>query len=315
MSSESSDHEDTPDRGDFDDAAENVPEIPVRVSTARGKPQVHRVGVKVPPFYPGKPSVWFKQLEGQFKLAGIKVDETKFYYATSQLEPPYVDIIDDIIENPPETDMYETFKRELISRLTKSKEKKVLQLLTHEELGDRKPSQFLRHLQNLAGPGVPDDFIKTVWSSRLPNSTQAIIAAQPSTSLKVLADLADRVHDVVPSFHQVASTSKMTKPVADYRQQASTSAPPQQNSMEFMARQIADLTKQVSALATQVRESRPRSRLQRSQPKQRRSSSGNRSQSSYRKYPTCWYHARFGEAANRCVKPCDFKSENCPGSR
>ncbi|GBP14206.1 hypothetical protein EVAR_7635_1 [Eumeta japonica] len=35
-----------------------------------------------------------------------------------------------------------------------SKERKLKQLL-HEELGDRKPSQFLRHLQGLAGPTSP----------------------------------------------------------------------------------------------------------------------------------------------------------------
>jgi len=30
----------------------------------------------------------------------------------------------------------------------------------HEEMGDRKPSQFLRHLKSLA-PDMPDDFCST----------------------------------------------------------------------------------------------------------------------------------------------------------
>jgi hypothetical protein len=32
----------------------------------------------------------------------------------------------------------------------------------HEEMGDRKPSQFLRHLKSLA-PEVPDDFLRSIW--------------------------------------------------------------------------------------------------------------------------------------------------------
>lgn len=300
---------------------ENIPAAPSRVSTAPTATDVYRVGVKVPPFYAEKPMIWFKQLEGQFKLAGIKSDETKFYHATTYLEPPYVDIVDDLIENPPEKDMYETFKEELIKRLTKSKEKKILQLLMHEELGDRKPTQFLRHLQNLAGPNVPDDFIKTVWSSRLPNSTQTILAAQPSTTLKILADIADRVHDVVPiqtPYRQVASTSRMDEmPYHQVASASSSAAPPPGSAMDFMAKQIMELTKQVSALSAQVRESRSRSisRSRRDQSRRRSSKPRSRSQSNYRRFPICWYHSKFGADAHTCVKPCDYQSENSMGGR
>ncbi|CAK1583301.1 unnamed protein product [Parnassius mnemosyne] len=42
----------------------------------------------------------------------------------------------------------------------------------------------------------------------------------------------------------------------------------------------------------------------------------SRSNSSYRKYPMCWYHAKYGAQAHRCLKPCDFgKSGNSEGSR
>jgi hypothetical protein len=37
----------------------------------------------------------------------------------------------------------------------------------HKEMGDRNPLQFLRHFKSLV-PEVPDDFLRGIWSSRLP---------------------------------------------------------------------------------------------------------------------------------------------------
>ncbi|KAJ8737944.1 hypothetical protein PYW08_000539 [Mythimna loreyi] len=78
---------------------------------------------------------------------------------------------DSVTESPRvRDDRYEKLKTELVRRLSASQERKVKQLLMHEELGDRKTSQFLRNLQGLAGPAVPEDFVRTIWSSRLPTS-------------------------------------------------------------------------------------------------------------------------------------------------
>ncbi|XP_046976335.1 uncharacterized protein LOC124542426 [Vanessa cardui] len=183
---------------------------------------------------------------------------------------------------------------ELTKRLSASREKEVQQLLMHEELGDRKPSQFLRHLQHLAGPNIPEDFLKTIWTSRLPNSIQAVLAAQPTTPLATLAEVADRVNDIVPRTPVVASTSTST-----------------QNTLDHMAKMISELTKQVQALTTHAsRKPRPMSRG-----RDERKRSSSRSHSSYRKYPICWYHAKFGTTAKKCVKPCDYSAGNAPGSR
>ena len=64
-------------------------------------------------------------------------------------------------------------------------------LLEREELGDRKPSCFLRHLRGLAGPVVPDDVLRPLWLGRLPVETQKILASQTSSTLDNLASLAD----------------------------------------------------------------------------------------------------------------------------
>lgn len=261
--------------------------------------ETFRVGVRIPPFYPEKPALWFSQMEAQFALSNIKTDETKFYYVTGNLDPQYANEVEDIISNPPATNKYDRLKFELVKRLSASREKKVKQLLMHEELGDRKPSQFYRHLLNLAGPGVPDEFLRTIWTSRLPSGTQAIVASQTKTSMDELADLADRIHDVVGT--QV-TTSAINTTV------------PTKSPEHSMNSEIAALTRQVEKLTEKVeRMSRPRHRSRDHTP---RRSSSTRSQSSYRRFPQCWYHQKFGDKAKRCVKPCDFNaSGNARGNQ
>lgn len=263
------------------DGGDNVPP-----STSH---DIQRVGIRVPPFYPEKPALWFHQLESQFFLANITSDTTKFHHAMGQLDPIYASEVEDIIAGPPAPNKYERLKSELIRRLSASKEKKILQLVTREELGDRKPSQFLRHIQHLAGPDVPDDFLRTMWSSRLPNNIQTIVASQSKATLDEVAELADRIHDIAaPSPHVAAAT-----------------APGASSELSF---QVAELTRQVQKLTTKLdRMSRSKSRRSRSDSRDRSNTRSSRSQSSYRKYPLCWYHAKFGEKASRCTKPCDYK--------
>ncbi|XP_050440416.1 uncharacterized protein LOC126845659 [Adelges cooleyi] len=66
-------------------------------------PHVFRVGIKIPPFWPEDPAVWFAQLEAQFTLANITQDSTKYYHAISQPDGPVIKEVKDIVSNTPET--------------------------------------------------------------------------------------------------------------------------------------------------------------------------------------------------------------------
>lgn len=246
--------------------------------------------IKIPPFWPEKPAIWFAQVEGQFAISRIEDQATKFYLILGNLDRQHAAEVEDILTGPPD---YNKLKAELIKRLSVSRENKVKQLLMHEELGSRKPSQFLRHLQHLAGPKVPEDFLKTIWSSRLPSSMQPIVASQTTLTMDALAELADRVHDIAPQVHQVT-------------------AAPSPSPIEELTRQVAELTKQVSALTSS---SNDRGRRQeRHYGQQRNRSSSRRSNSNYRKFPVCWYHHKFSTQARKCQKPCNFKPGNATGN-
>ncbi|CAG5047382.1 unnamed protein product [Parnassius apollo] len=75
-----------------------------------------RVGVRLPPFWPEEPGVWFAQIEGNFAFSGIKDDDTKYLYVISQLDHRYAAEVKDIIVSPPEKGKYEKLKTELIKR-------------------------------------------------------------------------------------------------------------------------------------------------------------------------------------------------------
>ncbi|XP_071449484.1 uncharacterized protein [Hetaerina americana] len=178
-----------------------------------------------------------EKLEVQFSLAGITSEATKYSHVVAQLDNRHALEVEDIIVNPPRADPYQKIKEELIQRLSVSQAQKIRQLLEHEELGDRKPSQFLRHLRTLAGVAVPDDFLKTLWMNRLPSHTQSILASQDSLELESLSKLADKVHEV-PCPPQVARVTPHSE-------------------VEELRRQIAALTQQ-GVIAADARCPQPR---------------------------------------------------------
>lgn len=277
---------------EFDDASEQQRS---RAQNGGAATEVYRVGVRVPAFWPEKPAVWFAQIESQFAISNITTDATKFNYVVAQLESQYAAEVEDIIISPPPPDKYNKLKEELIKRLSVSRQKKVKQLLSQEELGDRRPSQFLRHLRHLAGPNVPDEFLLSIWTSRLPNNVQYVVASKPNDPIEELADLADRVYDLATPHVAAAS------------------APDSQ--MAALMKQVSELTREMKDLKSQLNGSRQSRSKHRQSSKSRNRSSSQRSQSSYRKYPECWYHAKFGDHATKCVKPCDYRAGNEQGTR
>jgi hypothetical protein len=154
---------------------------------------VYRVAVRLPPFWRARPAVWFAQAEAQFELSAITRQRTKFNYVVSQLNQQHEDILTSPLEHEP----YDRLKTELVRRLSTSREQRVRQLLSHEEMGDRKPSQILRHLKGLA-PDVQDEFLRTIWASCLPPHVQAVLAGQTEGCLDSASNLADRICEVAP---------------------------------------------------------------------------------------------------------------------
>lgn len=196
--------------------AQNKMATPVKTNTS---PPPHPcLNIWIPPFWPEKPAIWFAQVVCQFEIMQVTDDRVKFYHILATLDRQRTYEEEDIPTGPPD---FQRLKDELINRLSASRDHKVKQLLTHEQLGTRKPSQFLRYLRHLAGPDIPEEFVRTIWDSRLPTSMQPIVASQSTLPLDALAELADRVNDIAAPAHQVAATAspspidELTRQVAE----------------------------------------------------------------------------------------------------
>ncbi|KAG0428750.1 hypothetical protein HPB47_024281 [Ixodes persulcatus] len=115
--------------------------------------------------------------------------------------------IRDIILDPPTVSPYDVLKAELVKRTSESEQRRLQQLISSEELGDRKPSQLLRRLQQLLGAKAPTfdaAVIRELFLQRLPVNVRMILASASGLVLPELAQLADAVTDVsTPTFTQV----------------------------------------------------------------------------------------------------------------
>ena len=269
---------------------------------------VERIAFRVPPCNPNDPELWFLQLEGSFESAGITSELTRYQHLRSSLDMRFATEVKDLLVSPPPDKPYTRTKEELLSRLSVSEENKNRQLLETQTLGDRKPSQFLRHLRNLAGGRATDSFVRSIWTSCLPATVQAILAGHQQDTDEMAAKIADGVME----------TLRMTQPLGAF---ASPPPSPGHQPLQLAAAQPAPLTRMEEAIASltaQVAQLVALSNApgRRSQDYARRSHSRGPSQSRSRHRSQsrgedgpadhCWYHRRYGADAQRCRSPCAF---------
>ncbi|XP_017891439.1 uncharacterized protein LOC108631786 [Ceratina calcarata] len=243
--------------------------------------------VRVPPFWPQKVALWFKQLEAQFVISRITKDETKYGYVVGHLEGKYAEEVEDIICNPPETHKYDAIKSAVMKRLSDSGAMRIRKLLESEEIGDRTPTQFWRRLKELAGPSVTDEFLVELWKNRLPSKTQLVLAATSDTAGAKLAEIADRVHEIpVSKDTNIAAAASRSSEIECLREE-----------LKEMRLKLDEVLNQRSRSRSSSRD-RPWKRF----PKQR----NNGKKKDGVKHDLCWYHYKFAERATRCTTPCKW---------
>ncbi|XP_076384448.1 uncharacterized protein LOC143263796 [Megalopta genalis] len=284
-----------------------------------GGATIGRVAVRIPEFCASDPELWFSMVERSFEASGVTAENTMFGYILGALNPVHAAEVRDVIMNPPGSGQYQKLKTELIRRLSSTQEQKTRRLLESEEIGDRKPSQFLRHLRRLAGTAVSDSVLRTLWVGRLPTNMQAILATQTDAELDKVADLADVIADTTGPRMQVAETTTRVPPAA--MQTGAT------NELEALLNvKLAQLTlsfrQEVEAIRQELRSEGRSSRYDQSvrprspsrQFRRRRSVSRRRLQE---RQGRCFYHWRWGSNAERCEPPCNWSgaSGNEPGGR
>ena len=229
-------------------------DAPVTPATTSTTPTaLSAVHLKLPPYWPSDPEVWFAQVEAQFTTRGITAQKTKFDHIVASLSSEIA-----------------TEVRDLIRRLQ--------QLFNTEELGDRKPTQLLRRMQQLLGDkaaSTDSSFLRGLFLQRMPGNIRMVLASTAdSVSLEELAALADKVMDVAAPSIAAVSTPQAT------------------TDMEQLRAEVTRLKEAVTSLTKSRRSGR--------------SPSPHPSTDS----TLCWYHQRFGKDARKCRPPCSWSGND-----
>lgn len=239
--------------------------------------------------------MWFQQVKAQFRTRNITNQHTKFYYVIASLSPEFATEIRDLIIRPPTDSPYTALREQLIRRTTASEQRKLQQLFSAEELGDRKPSQLLRKIQQLLGEWASTTdgaFLRELFLQRLPNNVRMILASTSSTStLDELAELADKIMDVVsPTVSGV---------------QANPPPPQLSTEVDQLRTEVTRLQGLVKSLTTH------RSRTSTRRPPTPRSNSPRSpspTPSSNATPSICWYHLKYGQSARKCKPPYEMSN-------
>ncbi|GBN84587.1 hypothetical protein AVEN_71135-1 [Araneus ventricosus] len=157
------------------------------------KPELARVAFRAPPFWKTDLHLWFLQLESQFKLSGISIDETKFHMVVAALDSKIRSYVSDTVRNPLADSKYDALKTQILSHFPQSQDTKLRVLLQDLQLGHKKPSELLQEMRNLAV--VSEDVLRTIWMERLPTTMQQILSVS-NDNLDELSLIANKVNEV-----------------------------------------------------------------------------------------------------------------------
>lgn len=277
---------------------------------------------RLPPFWRAKPDLWFMQAEAALQISRVRGDESKFNLVLSMLDPDTLSDIEDVIRSPPAQNKYAALKNAILSRLTDSADRQLLKLFTQLELGDKRPSQLLRHMRGLAGSHVTDEVLRVKWLDLLPVSAQRLLRILKTTCLEELAAMADEIVDGSAS---VASTSIQAPPPAEQqlvvaaagtrqatppaRLASQDSIAAELSSIRLALAQLIGLNREVIARLDSTVSYHGRGRSQRP-----RSHARSRSPSAGGPVGPCHYHRRWGAKARNCLQPCSFSSGGDAGN-
>ncbi|XP_037554853.2 uncharacterized protein LOC119431437 [Dermacentor silvarum] len=252
--------------------------------------------VRLPPFWPKNPAVWFTQVEALFDLRRITAQRAKYLHVVSTLPSEVADEFDDVLSLPHATRPYDHFKTIVLTRKALSERSRLQQLLNTEELGDRRPSQLLHRMRQLLGDSMQDSespLLRESFLQRLPQNLLPVLAAAGDMPLEKLAELADRVAEYSRAGPCTVAAATGVTPDTQARH----------SRLERLEEKIEQLAASIAAMWTST---------------DGRSHGNSRSRSRYRTRSNCagycWYHVRFGARANKCREPCRWQ-ENTNASR
>ena len=278
----------------------------------------------------GTPQKWLDFVKLTLTLSGIKSSRTLCSHTLSALPSNVLNEISDQISSlEKDTDPFEKLYNILLNKNKINRRQMLEACLNNTQLGNNKPSDFLRQLkQNLEylQPNITNsgsnELLKEFFMRAMPPEIRRILAASNTDNLETLAEIADRINEEI--FPSISSTKKYN----NYQNPQTEETNKNGNSTEILIKSLMSKmdelfieNRKIREELNEIRNSRPRERNQsphrnynsRSDSRafsQDRSNSRNRYSQQFQKRYTnkdknlCYYHNKFGDKAYKCVQPC-----------
>lgn len=253
--------------------------------------------IKLPQFWTECPQVWFLLVEGQFELHNIFDDNVKFQNVLIALQRETIAKIIDIINPPPLTNKYTIIKKVLIERFSLSEDKRLEQLFSNTELGDRSPSALFRHMKNLTGSEsiVSQELLFKLWIRKLPQEIQIHLTSSNIQNINEVITLADKLFGLINKSHFSKNSS-----IASIETNVLTEC------IKNLTEITTTIHQNLNKITTDINELQIRSR---SKDRNRSNSRDfSRIRNSNNQNYICWYHQKFKHNAFKCIQPCNFNS-------
>ena len=242
---------------------------------------INAVSLRPPTFMPGSCDLWFMLLESHFRSRNISSELTKYDVTLQALPAEVLERLHSFFTAELPDQPYTALQYELRKIFRPSTKRSFLQLQHEEILGDGKPSDLLARMRRLAGSQDKDsNILKQMFLDKLPVNVQTVLAVtNEEATLEHLADMADRMVDVQQPQQRSNTVATNSDP-----------APTRLDRLESLMLAIqAEVRNGSAAQANKRRAQHPKIRQQ-----------------THVKPTLCWYHAKYGELARKCVQPCTF---------
>ncbi|XP_064480559.1 uncharacterized protein LOC135394048 [Ornithodoros turicata] len=213
---------------------------------------------KINNFYVGYmvPELVDPRVTRHMELRGITTETRKYYHVISVLPPDISLEVSDLLLHPSPTEPYTALKTALVERTMASERKRLQLLLDAEELGDRRPSQMLQHMENLLGSRAATFYrvlLRELFLKRLPSQVQMVLATAADLNIAALAKLANKVLEV-----SSPTTSASTAPVAALTpSQDPATAQPSSSQLTTLTEEIRRLSDVVASTLSSRQPRRP----------------------------------------------------------
>ena len=274
-----------------------------------GVDAVNRV-VNLPDFWTHAPEGWFVHAESTFALRRTS-EKSKYIHLVNSLPADVLSRVMDLITNPDSEKTYETLKSSLLSRLSLSEEERINRVLYNMDMGDQKPYDFYRRMVQAAGKSgsLTGNLIYKLWIQRLPKIIQCGLIPLAQRPLEEILKVSDSLFEASKSIsiNEVARSAHSSAP--GYTVSSIVGQVSEVDTLRAEVRseigELKEMIKNLSFSNSDHSRSRDRGRSNCSCNCHRGKSSNNRSRSRS-KGNFCYYHAKYGVKAHKCIQPCSF---------